>query len=331
MARGRKSNLDVARSIFRTIQVVSSLAASTEPTIDEELGQVIAIPLTDIAAELEMRPARARKAVEQATLVGFDGSGPGFFLEDDRLIVWSDLPDLDRTVRLTQSEATALVTALDHAGLDAGDDLRNKLVSAVAPPDVKSISRAINISTSQALGALIQDLAHSIEGSHPLLITHLRVDATEATTRIIEPYGLMIHHGIWYVEAFCRSADEMRIFRLDRIGSHEVLGDETFIRGEFHKRRDPISLEDAPRAELLIHDRVLLDEFTWPGLSVEDPDAHPIRATLPYRGTGWIAHQVVACLGDVEVIGPEEVKRAVAARAADLLGEKTPGSRKTTP
>lgn len=319
MTRGRKSNLDVALGILKTIQTVSMLAERMTPVHDDELGEVVALPLSEVAAELGMKPARARRTVEQATLVGFDGSGPGFFLEDDRVIVWSDLPDMDRTVRLTQGEATALLSALDHAGLAASDELRVKLISAVAPLDIDNIPRSINISTSQALGTLIQNLVASIEGSHPMRITHLKAGSREATERIIEPYGLLIHHGIWYVEAFCRSAAEMRIFRLDRISDHDLIGDDTFVRGEFRKRRAPISFEDAPIAELLIHDRALLDEFTWPEIRIEDPEARPIRATLPYRGTSWLAHQIVSCLGDVEVVSPEEVRRAVADRAAELI------------
>jgi len=41
--------------------------------------------------------------------------------------------------------------------------------------------------------------------------------ATDETERAIDPYGVVHHHGRWYVVGWCHLRDDVRMFRLDRV------------------------------------------------------------------------------------------------------------------
>ena len=51
----------------------------------------------------------------------------------------------------------------------------------------------------------------------------------EITERVIDPYGIAIHTGIWYAAGYCHLRHDLRTFRLDRIHSARVI-DEPFER-----------------------------------------------------------------------------------------------------
>ena len=51
----------------------------------------------------------------------------------------------------------------------------------------------------------------------------------EITERVIDPYGIAVHTGIWYAAGYCHLRHDLRTFRLDRIRSVH-LTDDTFER-----------------------------------------------------------------------------------------------------
>ncbi|MBA3874541.1 MAG: YafY family transcriptional regulator [Anaerolineae bacterium] len=51
----------------------------------------------------------------------------------------------------------------------------------------------------------------------------------EITERVIDPYGIAIHTGIWYAAGYCHLRHDLRTFRLDRMQSARLIN-ETFER-----------------------------------------------------------------------------------------------------
>ncbi len=51
----------------------------------------------------------------------------------------------------------------------------------------------------------------------------------EITERVIDPYGIAVHTGIWYAAGYCHLRHDLRTFRLDRI-QRARLTDDTFER-----------------------------------------------------------------------------------------------------
>jgi len=56
------------------------------------------------------------------------------------------------------------------------------------------------------------------------------------TARVVEPYGLAVQWGMWYLAAFCRLRGEMRPFRVDRLQAIDALEDPTSPPAEFDVR-----------------------------------------------------------------------------------------------
>jgi len=59
----------------------------------------------------------------------------------------------------------------------------------------------------------------------------MQYQSRETTRRVVEPYAIGGLQGHWYMVAFCRLRQGLRLFRLDRIGSLQVLT-ERFVRPE---------------------------------------------------------------------------------------------------
>ena len=74
---------------------------------------------------------------------------------------------------------------------------------------------------------------------------------------MIEPYGLMLSWGYWYCVARARDCGAMRVFRLDRMRTAELLQDESaqfLVPPDFSVRnyldRAPWELSEEPRSPL---------------------------------------------------------------------------------
>lgn len=132
---------------------------------------------------------------------------------------------------LTDDEAVAVVLGLLAARRDglatsapAVDDALAKL-RRVLPAELREQVRALE----QALGfsaggpqpappatAVVLALAGAIAGERRVQVAYTTREGAEST-RQLDPYGLVFHHGRWYLSAHDHGRDALRILRLDRI------------------------------------------------------------------------------------------------------------------
>lgn len=71
-------------------------------------------------------------------------------------------------------------------------------------------------------GHLLPVLADAIQSQRRLTL-HYRSRKHEVLSREVDPYGLVFHHGRWYVGGYCHLRQALRSFRLDRIRDLELL------------------------------------------------------------------------------------------------------------
>ncbi len=81
--------------------------------------------------------------------------------------------------------------------------------------------------TVDADSSVLSTLAMAVYQHQRVRMGYRRVDG-RATARTIEPYGLMLHNGRWFLGAYCTLRRGQRLFRVDRIASIESVG-ETFV------------------------------------------------------------------------------------------------------
>jgi len=286
------------------------------------------IRIADLAAEVSATESELTADLETLSLCGVAPYYPDDYMplviEDGYVEVIGALPALKGPVRLSSAEASALAAALQAAGFTAEEDLTARLLEATGAAGFEAgdLERTIRAATTAHQADIYEALARAVGECAVVHIEYVRIGTEQVTTRDIEPVALFGERGAWYVTAWCRKTGDWRTFRVDRVRSAGLTGDTFEPRA--HTSRpgtSAFSPEGLPRATLRFSATETFDEREWPGGSVAhgEPGGTTL-AEVPYGGTEWIARRVVARLGEVEVIAPEEVRAAVRVLAQGLLG-----------
>ncbi|WNS44158.1 YafY family protein [Paenibacillus sp. MMS20-IR301] len=163
----------------------------------------------------------------------------------------------------TISDITALLTGLGsiHSTL-SGEEILNAMakVKGLIPEEqvreIEQKSGQIVIDHAPWLGNKILHLKLSdiraAMDDHRLLAFSYSDQAGRQSSREVEPYRLIMKDSNWYLQGYCTSRQDFRIFRLSRITALEVL-EGTFLPREF----DPGPL--APPGQEMITLKLLIE------------------------------------------------------------------------
>ncbi|MEU3981945.1 WYL domain-containing protein [Streptomyces sp. NPDC026672] len=253
-----------------------------------------------------------------------------------------------RLTGLARSEAEALFLsgvpgALREMGLaDAASAARLK-VSAALLPSLGDASRTAAQRFHLDAPAWFQEprtppllpaVAEAVWDDRPVTARYRRGD-TEAE-RALEPYGLVLKAGVWYLCARVPEADAFRTYRVDRFTSVEP-GEDRFARDEgfdlprFWAERAEGFARSILRAEVVVRlspEGVRRLPYTVDPVAAreglrgagEADAAGWVTATLPVESQE-VAHAQLTALGpEAEVLAPPAL-RARFARDAARLGE----------
>lgn len=182
------------------------------------------IELAEAAADLDVSERQLREDLELLWVCGLPGYGPGDLIDmsfdGDRVTVTYDA-GIDRPLRLTPDEATALVVALRMLAETAGMSDRDAVARALekiehaarleqAPP----VAVKLPGDTERLVG-----LQSMLERGKALRIRYYSAARDVTSERVVDPMRLLSVSGRSYLEAWCRSASGVRMFRADRIDS----------------------------------------------------------------------------------------------------------------
>jgi len=144
-------------------------------------------------------------------------------------IVVSEAEAIGRPLRLGVDEASALLIALrmlaelpdvgDHAALARTIAKLEAAAGAAAGPSAQVAVQVDDLAAQAAVAAVTDALGRS----RRLHIRYYVPGRDEATERDVDPMRLVVSEGRSYLEGWCRRADAVRLFRLDRILAIEVL------------------------------------------------------------------------------------------------------------
>lgn len=274
------------------------------------------LSLTAIAETIGATPAETAADLEMLSCCGvgqFSDSLVPLYVEDDAstVVVFGDLPSLDRAVRLSGTEAQALAAALQVAGYPDDDPMTARLLDAASPEvDPAALGQVVRTAASTA-GDVLRSVSLALGAGNALEILYHGVGRDEARCRVVEPISLLSDRGAWYLEAFCRDAGALRTFRVDRIREARVL-DEKVPKRELSAVGAAFVSSGLPVARVRFESGEPVSDREWPGLTVISREADgAVTVEVPYSGTAWIARQIVAQLGRAEVLEPAEVREAV--------------------
>jgi proteasome accessory factor C len=144
-------------------------------------------------------------------------------------IVVSEAEAIDRPLRLGVDEACALLIALrmltELPDVGDGPALARtiaKLEAAAGAAAGPSAQVAVAVDDVAAQSA-VTAVADALERGRRLHISYYVPGRDDATERDVDPMRLVVSEGRSYLEGWCRRADAVRLFRIDRILAIEVL------------------------------------------------------------------------------------------------------------
>ncbi len=288
------------------------------------------VRVEEAAAELGVSTTQLRKDLELLWMCGLPGYGPGELIdlsfEGDTVSVVFDA-GLQRPLRLSRAEAGALAVALralgEVGGLVERDVVERTLakVQAAAGGSTSLSAVSVGLSGDEASAATTSALAKALAERHPVRIRYYTASRDDVTERVVEPHQLLVIDGRSYLEAWCRNAEDIRMFRVDRIDQVSTLSE---VLPEIPER-SPATHELFELAqELPLAVLELAPQHAWvaeyyPVQEVEQQGNGQLRVALRYTDTEWLLRLVLGLGTGVRVVSPTELDTHRIRRAQEAL------------
>ena len=185
---------------------------------------------------------------------------------------------------------------------------------------------------AEALPAL-PALASAVLGARRVQVRYRRWDEPRLVSRILEPYGLVVKNGVWYLVAAPAEREGWRTYRVSNVLDLRILG-ETFARepgfdlarfwadslADFDRRRitGTARLRIAPGLVARLEDVADAALRTAASSGTVDGDGWTVT-DYSIESPGWAATQLIRYGGDIEILGPPEVRAALRCLARAVL------------
>ena len=250
-------------------------------------------------------------------------------------IVVSEAEAIDRPLRLGVDEACALLIALRMLAdlklpsLSDGSALSRtiaKLESAAgsaAGPSAQVAVQSDGPAQSEAVQAAAVLVTDALNRGKRLHISYYVPGRDEATERDVDPMRLLAVEGRSYLEGWCRRADDVRLFRLDRILGIEVLEVARDVpESAEHVDVDHGLFRPSPQDVLVEFELSAAGRWVaeyYPCEEITELADGRLRITLRTPDTQWVRRLALRLGEDGRVVSPPELAREVIADATAAL------------
>lgn len=325
------SRATAADRVLRILAILPWIAENDGPTIDEVCSR-FGLDRTELVADLDL-----------VLMLGVPPYTPDVMLEawvEDGRVYALLGGRLSRPPRFTPAQALALVATAST-------------LTRLEPPEGPLHSALAKLETllPAATDHLEMQAPDDPEGVAPLFgraiaerlvveIDYYSFTRDDRSVREVEPVDLYLADGAWYVDAWCRRAEAIRSFRLDRIHGAtprpdlERHVDESPVpsrrEGHFAFGDRVAVLELGPRSEWLVEGLHRLER--------EEIDGR-VRIRLGYSDDAWLTRLALRLAPDGRIVEPPEAAEGAAAWARRILNrysdshdvESPPGGDSLTP
>ncbi|PTR27543.1 proteasome accessory factor C [Rhodococcus sp. OK519] len=296
------------------------------------------------ARELGVSVPNLTKDLQQLFVCGLPGYGPGDLIDlsfegDTVAVVFS--AGIDRPLRLTSTEATVLLIALRSLAEMPGMVDPSAAQGAIAKIESAAGSAARRegagsddgdggvggggvdgggAAPENPVAATVRD---ALQRDRALRLTYYSASRDALTERVVDPIRSLLLDDHTYLQAWCRQAEGVRLFRFDRIDAAveldepaepptQALGTDEHLELFSADADLPLAvLQIAPDHGWILENYPLEPVRTLPDRSVE--------ATMRYGSQEWMARLVLGFGSGARVVDPPELVEAVRRRARAAL------------
>ncbi|MFD4293191.1 helix-turn-helix transcriptional regulator [Rhodococcus sp. NPDC058505] len=283
------------------------------------------------AAELGVSVAQLTTDLNQLWVCGLPGYGPGDLIDlsfEEETVAVTFAAGIDRPLRLTSTEATALLIALRAVGELPGTADPSSVQGAIA-----KIESAAGVAAGGVLTQSVADpgpespvvaaVRSAVRRGNALRITYFSASRDAVTERVVDPIRVVAVDNHSYLQAWCRQAGGVRLFRYDRIDAATELDEQARPPGDGYDVSASLELfhDDAtlPQARLAIApDHAWVLDY-YPMTDVVVGADGVVEASMRYASSAWMARLMAGFGPGVRVIGPPELSESIRARASAAL------------
>ncbi|MFF0488314.1 helix-turn-helix transcriptional regulator [Nocardia sp. NPDC004068] len=288
------------------------------------------ISAAEAAADLGVTTKQLMNDLNQLWMCGLPGYGPGdlidlSFSEESIEVTFS--AGMDRPLRLTSTEATALLVALRSIAAlpgmvdpTAAQSATAKIEAAIAGdkgPDGTGASTPLV--EAPAVTTVRSALAHT----RALRLVYYSSSRDVVSERVVDPIRIVLVDNNSYLQAWCRQAEGVRLFRFDRIEEATELDEPA--RPPSHATDETAGLDlfsddpAVPLARLRIRSDYawVLDQYPMHRVAVHADGS--VEATMRFATLDWMARLLLGFGSGVTVLGPAELVTAVRERSGAAL------------
>jgi proteasome accessory factor C len=246
-------------------------------------------------------------------------------------IVVSEAESISRPLRLGVDEASALLVALRMLAELPGMGDRSavgrtiaKLEAAAGTAGAASTQVAVQVD-NRAEQAALAEVTEALAGARRVHLSYYVPGRDEATERDVDPMRLVMVDGRSYLEGWCRRADAVRLFRLDRILAIEVLD----VAAQVPPWAEPKDVDQGLFRPSPLDIQVVLDLSTagrwvaeyFPCDEVTELGDGQLRVSLRTPDTQMVRRLALRLGGDGKVVAPPDVVAQITGDAEAALAQ----------
>jgi proteasome accessory factor C len=246
-------------------------------------------------------------------------------------IMVSQAESMDRPLRLGTDEASALLIALRMLAELPGPQDRSALRRTIAKleaaaGEAAAVSAQVAVQVDGRAPAGVQALiADALRLGRRLHLSYYVPGRDEATERDADPMRLLVFDGRTYLEAWCRRAEAVRLFRLDRMLAVTVLDTAAEVPDE----AEPVDLDSGLFRPSDADVQVVLElaaagrwvaEY-YPCEEVTDLGEGRLRVSLRTPDPRWVRRLALRLGEEGRVISPPDLASQVRDDASAALAQ----------
>jgi proteasome accessory factor C len=282
------------------------------------------IRVDEAAADFGVTEVQLRRDLQLLWMCGLPGHGPGDLIdlsfEGENVEVVFDA-GMSRPLRLTAEEALALVVALrtlaETPGIADSDAVQRALAkvesAAGGTVDGGTVTVALDATTK-----MLPVLHRAVNESRALELRYYTAARDESSERTVDPLRIFQADGHAYLEAWCRSAEGVRVFRVDRIEDVTLL-DEPSRPPQDIELRDLAEGVYQPSSEHLMAVVRVTQAYSWVADYYLAEEVTELPDGLQVAEPALVQSLVLGSGGQVEVLSPGWLAESIRVDAARAL------------